>query len=76
MTCIKAMDYLPLVGDPLVDFHQSLSKVRIAYFLLLYASSAPSSELEAHPYIQKPVTFVTGFVIRIGFEPMALILEG
>ena len=26
--------------------------------------------------LKKPVTFVTGFVIRIGFEPMALILEG
>ena len=26
--------------------------------------------------LKKPVTFMTGFVIRIGFEPMALILEG
>ena len=26
--------------------------------------------------LKKPLTFVTGFVIRIGFEPMALILEG
>ncbi len=32
--------------------------------------------LARFPKIQKPVTFVTGFVIRIGFEPMALILEG
>ena len=58
------------------DFHQSLSKVRIAYFLLLYFMSTPVSELALFPKIQKPVTFVTGFVIRIGFEPMALILEG
>ena len=26
--------------------------------------------------LKKPLTFVRGFVIRIGFEPMALILEG
>jgi hypothetical protein len=43
------MDYLPLVGDPFDDFHQSLSKVRYAYFLLLNITSMPSSELEAYP---------------------------
>jgi hypothetical protein len=69
-------DYLPLVGDPLGDFQQSLSKKCFAFFWLLYFMSTPASELARFPKIQKPLTFVRGFVIRIGFEPMALILEG
>lgn len=77
---------------PLGDFHQgitshwsvipwgyltqSLSKECCASFWLLYFMSTPASKLARFLKIQKPVTFVTGFVIRIGFEPMALILEG
>jgi hypothetical protein len=65
-----------LVGDPFRYLTQSLSKKCFAFFWLFYFMSTPASELARFPKIKKPVTFVTGFVIRIGFEPMALILEG
>ena len=43
---------------------------------ILHSSHSLRGALARFPKIQKPLTFVRGFVIRIGFEPMALILEG
>ena len=61
---------------PFGDFHQSLSKVRHATFCFFNAHRFTKASFRHRLALKKPVTFVTGFVIRIGFEPMALILEG
>ncbi len=77
---------------PFSDFHQMITSRWSVILLVTFIKAFQKYALRtfgffnAHRFtkacfrhrfaLKKPVTFVTGFVIRIGFEPMALILEG
>ena len=52
-----------------IHFTQSLSKANFVCFLVFCSSSVYESKLSTQPRNKKPVTSVTGFAERKGFEP-------
>ncbi len=64
--------------------HIRFARYGLSFVFVLKQASTKSSTHPIHFVVcfrhrfalKKPLTFVRGFVIRIGFEPMALILEG
>ena len=57
-------------------FIKAFQKYAMRTFCFFNAHRFTKASFRHRLALKKPVTFVTGFVIRIGFEPMALILEG